>query len=60
MSDHHPTRHKRLLDALTTIAPLAQQLDHAARQRQQDAAALLEATQRAVALVTDRHPKGGA
>jgi hypothetical protein len=46
-----------LLDALQTIAPLAQRIDVTLRQQQRDAAALLEATRRAVALA--RAAKGG-
>jgi len=49
MSD--PDRQQQILDALTVIAPLAQRLDVTAKQQQQDAAALLEATRRAVAIV---------
>lgn len=45
------TRQQRLLDALQVIAPLAQRLEVTSRQQQRDAAALLEATKRAIAEV---------
>jgi len=41
-------RHQKLLDALQVIAPVAQRLDLTARQQQEDAKTLLEATRRAV------------
>ena len=46
-----PVRQQQLIDALQTIAPLAQRLDVTAKQQQHDAAALLDAARRAVALV---------
>lgn len=55
MSD--PVRDQQLIDALQTIAPLAQRLDATARQQQQDAAALLDATRRALDVVREGRPE---
>ncbi len=44
-------KQQRLIDALQVIAPLAQRLEATSKQQQQDAAALLEATRRAIAEV---------
>ena len=54
------TRPQRFFDALQVIAPLAQRLDVTARQQQQDAAALFEATERAVTLVREMRPDARA
>jgi hypothetical protein len=51
---NNPTREQRLIDALQVIAPLAHRLEVTARQQEQDAAALLEATRRAVAIAKQK------
>ena len=49
MSD--PIRDQRLVDSLQAIALRAQRIDATTRQQAEDVAALLAATQRAVAIV---------
>ncbi len=44
MTDHR----QRLIDALQVVAPLAQRLKTTAAQQEQDAAALLDAAERAI------------
>jgi len=59
-----PVRQQQLIDALQVIAPLAQRLAATSRQQQADAAALLDATARAVTIVQPQpgaaREKGGA
>ena len=57
MSD--PDRQQHLIDQLQVIVMRAQRVDATLKQQQQDAAALIEATRRAVEIVRQQQPAEG-